>query len=200
MIITELLAVLSISAAAGFRLALPLLLIGLLSGDDLWANVPLLSRLPPTVVVACLASWSLVELILSKDRPTLRFLQSLELLFSPVVGTISGIAIARTFALDSWIVFLTAFTGGLVALVIQLVQVGWLYRLRHPSLWIVFGQDFLCICLVFFAFDAPQHGGLIALLLLWLAIRTSNAWRQWYVGRSYLPPKTVVSRRDRKPD
>ena len=184
MIITEILAVLSVSAAAGFRFALPLLLIGLFSGATLWSNVPILSQLSPSLVVGVLVSWSLLELILSKDRPIRRFLQSLELLFSPLAGAIAGIAIARTVGLDPWLVLLLGMIGGLLALVIQLVQVGWLYRIRRPPLWALFLQDFLCICLVLLAFDAPRQGGLIALLLLWFSIRSSNTWRYWYLAQA----------------
>jgi hypothetical protein len=64
-----------------------------------------------------------------------------------------------------------------------LVQVGWFFRLRGLPLWVVFSQDVLCVALVIFAFDAPQQGGLIALILLWLAIRSSQQWRRLY-GRN----------------
>ena len=175
---------LSVSAAAGFRFALPLLLIGLLSGNSLWSDVPILSRFSPSLVVGVLVSWSLLELILSKDRPVRRFLQTLELLFSPFAGAIAGIALARTTEQTVWLIALCGIIGSLIALVIQLVQVGWLYRIRRPPLRVLFLQDFLCICLVFLAFDAPQQGGLIALLLLWLAIRTSNLWRRWYLAQA----------------
>ncbi|CAD5915724.1 hypothetical protein NO2A_00761 [Planktothrix agardhii] len=46
----ELLAVLSASAAAGLRIALPLLVIGVLR-NDLWSSVPFLSQFSPQVVV-----------------------------------------------------------------------------------------------------------------------------------------------------
>ena len=72
--------------------------------------------------------------------------------------------------------------GGLLALVLQLVQVGWFYRWRGLPVWMLLVQDILCICLVIFAFDAPQQGGLIALLLLWLAIRSYQDWYRWYKG------------------
>ncbi|NEP36889.1 MULTISPECIES: DUF4126 family protein, partial [unclassified Moorena] len=68
-----------------------------------------------------------------------------------------------------------------LAFVLQLVQVGWFYRLRGLPLWVVFLQDFLCVVLIILAFDAPEQGGLIALLLLWLAIRSSKHWYRWYV-------------------
>ncbi len=197
MIITELLAVLSISAATGLRLALPLLLIGLLSGH-LWAQVPLLSQIPPTIVVGGLVSWALLELVLSKDRWVRRIFQSIELLLSPMVGAIAGIAIVRMFGLEVWHILIPGLLGGLLALVIQLVQVGWLYRVQTPPLWVVFAQDFLCVCLVLFAFDAPQQGGLIALLLLWLALRTSNLWRQWYLAQG--PDRRSPRRLKQDPD
>ncbi|MFE4106518.1 DUF4126 domain-containing protein [Almyronema epifaneia] len=182
MIITELLAVLSISAAVGLRLALPLLLIGLLSGPALWSNVPILSQLSPSLVVGILAGWSLCELVVFKDRTSRQMLQNIELFFSPFVGAIAGIAIARTVELSGWLVGLVGVVGGLLALVIQLFQTGWLYRPQRPPVWLLFLQDFLCVSLVLLAFDAPQQGGLIALLLLWLIIRNSSAWRQWYLS------------------
>ncbi|MEM7066267.1 MAG: DUF4126 domain-containing protein [Cyanobacteria bacterium P01_B01_bin.77] len=176
----ELLAVLSISAATGLRLALPLLLIGLFSGEQLWSAVPILAHIPQVLVIAILVIWSLLELTISKDRVNRRFLQSAELFFSPFVGTIAGIAIARLADIsDSWLLVLLAATGGILALVIQMVQVGWLYRFNSPPMWIIFVEDALCICLAFFAFDAPEQGGLIALFLLWLAIRSSVIWQQW---------------------
>ncbi|MEO0431084.1 MAG: DUF4126 domain-containing protein [Cyanobacteria bacterium J06656_5] len=180
----ELLAVLSISAATGLRLALPLLLIGLFSGERLWAAVPILANIPQILVVIVLVIWSLLELTISKDRVSRRFLQSAELFISPFVGTIAGVAIARLADIsDSWLLVLLAITGGSLALVIQMVQVGWLYRFNSPPMWVMFLEDALCICLVFFAFDAPEQGGLIALFLLWLAIRSSVIWQQWQKKR-----------------
>ena len=72
--------------------------------------------------------------------------------------------------------------SGLLALVLQLVQVGWFYRLRGLPLWIVFAQDFLCVLLIIFAFGSPQHGGILALLLLWFAIRSADEWKHWTQG------------------
>lgn len=199
MIITELLAVLSVSAAAGFRIALPLLLIGLMSGE-LWSKVPILSRLPPSLVVGALVSWTLVELIFLKPPLMRRVLQSLEVLLSPLVGAIAGIAVARTFQLEWWVTALLGTLSGLLALVIHLVQLGWLYRLQKPALWLVVAEDLLCVCLVFFAFDAPRQGGLIALLLLWLALRTSQAWRQWYFAQASPGDGKRPRRFKREPD
>ncbi|MBD2460395.1 DUF4126 domain-containing protein [Oscillatoria sp. FACHB-1407] len=176
----EVLAALSLSAAAGVRIALPLLLIGLLYSDNFWANVPILSQFSPQLVLGVLVSWSLIELLLSKEPVGQRFLQIIQLLFSPIVGAIAGITVAVTTELEVWLTFVLAIVGGLLALVLQLVQVGWSYRLQRMPLWVIFLQDFVCVSLVLFALDAPRQGGLIALLLLWLAIRSSKEWQRWY--------------------
>jgi hypothetical protein len=178
-IITELLAILSIAAATGLRLALPLLLIGLMSGPQMWANVPLLSRLPPALVLGLLAIWSMAELMLSKNRYSQRFFQILELVLSPGVGALAGIAVAKTLGLDSWLNLIIGVISALMTLVIQLLQVGLFYRPQRPPLWSFFVVDGLCVVLAVFAFDAPNQGGIIALLLLWLVIRTSYLWQNW---------------------
>jgi len=170
-----LLAVLSGSAAAGMRIALPLLVIGLLSGSNAWANVPLLNRVSPPIVMGILVSWSLIEIFASKNRLGQRVLQLVQLLLSPVVGALIGV----TTEVSPWLIGILGGVGGLLAFVLQLVQVGWFYRLQGLPLWIVFVQDALCVCLVLFAFDAPKQGGIIALLLLWLAIRSAQAWQRW---------------------
>ncbi|MBD2000763.1 DUF4126 domain-containing protein [Leptolyngbya sp. FACHB-541] len=176
----ELLAALSASAAVGMRIALPLLMIGLLYSDNLWADVPVLSHIPPRIVLGVLVSWSSVELLISKERLGQRFLQIVQLLFSPFVGAIAGITVARSAEVPEAMAMLLGLVGGLFAFVLQLVQVGWFYRLRGLPTWVIFLQDFLCIALVLLAFDAPEQGGLIALLLLWLAIRSSGVWQSWY--------------------
>jgi hypothetical protein len=178
-LITELLAILSIAAATGLRLALPLLLIGLMSGPQLWANVPLLSRLPPALVIAVLATWSVAELMLSKSPSSQRRFQIVELILSPGVGALAGLGVARTLGLDGWLNGVVAVISALLALVIQLLQVGLFFRPRRPPLWLFFVVDGLCIVLAVLAFDAPNQGGIIALLLLWLVIRTSYLWRNW---------------------
>ena len=70
--------------------------------------------------------------------------------------------------------------GGILALVLKLVQVGWFFRLRGLPIWVICLEDVICVLLVLFALNAPQHGGLIALILLWIAVRSSTAWRTWY--------------------
>ncbi|MBD1937057.1 DUF4126 domain-containing protein [Microcoleus sp. FACHB-68] len=198
----ELLAALSASAAGGMRIALPLLLIGLLESDKLWSRVPLLSRISPPVVLGVLVSWSLFELFASKKFLGQRVLQIVQLLFSPIVGAIMGMAIAEaTFAQPNapppQFVWIIGLVGGLLALVLQLVQAGWFYRLRGLPLPVILAQDILCVSLVLFAFDAPTQGGLIALVLLWLAIRSSKEWYNWYVKQG---PAKNPRRYKRNPD
>lgn len=178
----ELLAALSASASAGMRIALPLLVIGLLQSDNLWYNIPLLSRIHPSVLVGILTSWALFEIFASKKLLGQRVLQVSHLLLSPVVGAIMGIAVARVAGAPTEFIWIVGIVGSLLALVLQLVQVGLFYRLRGLPLWLAFIQDVLCIALVILAFDAPRSGGLIALLLLWLAIRSSQHWHRWYTG------------------
>jgi hypothetical protein len=186
-----LLAALSASAAGGMRIALPLLLIGLLRIDKLWSEIPLLRRLHPQVAIAILVSWSLLELFASKTFTGQRVLQIVQIIFSPIVGAIMGVAIAKVSSIDEivvhpWMLWIIGVVGGLLALVLQLVQAGWFYRLRGLPLWVIFVQDGLCIALVLFAFDAPRQGGLIAMLLLWLAIRSSKEWYRWYKSQATL--------------
>jgi hypothetical protein len=184
-----LLAALSAAAAGGMRIALPLLLIGLLQSEDLWSKVPLLSSLNPQVAIAVLVSWSLFELFASKKLLGQRILQTVQLLCSPFVGAIMGMAIAQlTFVGEDTeapglVLGIIGVVGGLLALVLQLVQVGWFYRLGRLPVWAILAQDILCVSLVFFAFDAPTEGAIIALLLLWLAIRSSQQWYRWYVAQ-----------------
>ncbi|MEB3290562.1 MAG: DUF4126 domain-containing protein [Leptolyngbya sp.] len=179
MIITEILAILSIAAATGLRVALPLLVIGLMSGERLWTNVPLLSKLPPALCVGLLVSWSAAELLLSKDSYKQRLFQIAELILSPGVAVLAAVAVARTLGLAPWVSLIAALVSALLAFVIQLLQVGWFYRPRRPPPWLFFVIDGLCIMLAFLAFDAPRQGGVIALLILWLVIRISYVWQHW---------------------
>jgi len=177
-----LLAILSASAAAGMRSVLPLLVIGCLAGTELWSKFPVLEHISPQIVVGVLVAGSLFELLASKDRVGIRVAQLLQLVLSPLVGGLLGVAIARATDLPTVMIVLLGAISGLLALVLQLVQVGWFYRLRGLPLWVVFAQDFLCVFLVIFAFDAPQQGGIIALMLLWFAIRSASEWRSWQRG------------------
>jgi Domain of unknown function (DUF4126) len=173
------LAVLSVSAAAGMRIALPLLVIGLIQGD-LWQQVPLLNRLQPQVIIAVLTAWTVLELVVSKQLWGQRLLQVVALIFSPLVGAVMAMAVARILVQPTQLTWIFGVVGGLVALVLQLVKVGWFYRLKGLPAWAVLLEDILCVLLVLFAFKAPNSGGLIALLLLWLAIRSSGSWYKWY--------------------
>ncbi len=180
------LAVLSVSAAAGMRIALPLLVIGLIQGD-LWQQVPLLNRIQPQVIIAVLTAWTLLELFVSKQLWGQRILQVVELVFSPLVGAVMAMAVSRILLQPTELTWVFGSIGGLFALVLQLVKVGWFYRLKGLPAWAVLLEDILCVLLVLFAFKAPNSGGLIALLLLWLAIRSSQSWYEWY--RSGRVPK-----------
>jgi hypothetical protein len=174
-----LLAVLSGSAAVGIRVALPLLVITL-DHTELWGRIPLLSGVPLPIGLGVLVSGVVVELCASKHRLGRWFLQAAELLLSPIVGGLIGITIAQTTTLPNWQVAIFAVISGLLSLVLQLLQLGWLYRVRRMPLWLIFGQDFLCVILTLLAFDAPTLGGVIALLLLWLTLRCAVQWRDWY--------------------
>jgi hypothetical protein len=135
-------------------------------------------------VLGVLVTWSLSELVFSKDRLGRRFVQIVQIGFSPFVGAIMGMAVARATGISGWFLGLLGAIGGLLALVLQLVQLGWLFRIRQVPLWVIFLQDTLCVLLVLFALDAPRQGGLIALLLLWFAIRSSKEWHRWYVEQA----------------
>ncbi len=108
---TELLAVLALSAALGLRVALPLLVLGLMSGDRLWSQVPILANLPPTLVMGGLLSGALLELILSKPRFSRPLLHSMELLLSPIVGLMAGIALVRPLGIAGWLQGVIALSG-----------------------------------------------------------------------------------------
>ena len=123
----EILAILSAGAAAGMRIGVPLLIIGILQGEELWSQMPVLSRISPHVLIGLLTSWSLFELFASKKLIGQRIVQHVHLFLSPVVGALMGLAVASGTQIPSWLVSLI---GGLLALVFQLVLLGWFYRLR----------------------------------------------------------------------
>ena len=173
----EILAALSASAAVGMRIALPLLAIGLIHGENFWSEIPLLSNVSPSLLFGLLTSWSIVEICASKKVLGQRFLQSVELILSPVIGAIMGLTVASATSIPNWII---AIVCGSLALVLQLVQIGWFYRLRGLPIWAVIMQDSLCVVLIFFATDSPLSGGLITLVLLFFAIRSAKQWYRWY--------------------
>ncbi|MDJ0901368.1 MAG: DUF4126 domain-containing protein [Xenococcus sp. MO_188.B8] len=177
------LAVLSVSVAVGMRTALPLLVISLsyTQKQELWSQVPILNNVDPRVILAVSISWSILELIFSKRLLGQRSLQIIQLLFSPIVGALVAIAVTHLAQADFTPIWLIGVIGAVVALVVTLVKVGWFFRLRGIPIWLTIVEDVLCVCLIFFAFNAPKEGGIIALLLIWLALRSSNTWREWYL-------------------
>lgn len=177
------LAALSAAAAAGMRIALPLLAIGLFQSDLLWYNVPFLSDIHPQVLLGILTSWSLFELFGSKKLLGQRVNQVLQLILSPFVGGMMAIAATKISSVEFQPLWIVAMVGGLFAFVLKFVQVGWFFRLQGLPLWIVFVEDALCIFLVLFAFNAPEQGGLIAMFLLWFSVRSSGEWYRWYKGK-----------------
>lgn len=181
-ILLGVLAILSASAAAGMRIALPLLIIGLLQGQ-LWYQVPLLSQINPQVVIAILTSWSFFELFASKKLLGQRVLQIIQLIFTPFVGAMMAVTVAKLLQLEFMPLWLVALIGALFSLVLRLVAIGWFFRLRGIPPWVTFIEDGLCVGLVLFAFKAPKNGGLIAMLLLWLAVRSSTSWRNWFMEK-----------------
>ncbi|MFP4133706.1 MAG: DUF4126 domain-containing protein [Halothece sp.] len=174
------LAVLAVSAAAGMRVALPLLMIGFVQNQEFWSNVPLLNRIHPQVVLAILISWSLFELLGSKQLLGQRVLQLIQLVLSPLAGLLLAMTVAIVVDYGTIQLWLVGISGGLLAFVLQLVQVGWFFRLRGIPPWVAVGEDILSILLVIYAFNAPEEGGLIAMMLLWLAIRSSSSWKKWH--------------------
>ncbi|MEM7769069.1 MAG: DUF4126 domain-containing protein [Cyanobacteria bacterium P01_E01_bin.6] len=183
-----LLAALSASAAVGMRVAFSLLLLGLFHGQELWSTVPILSSLYPPFLLGILVSWALAELLFSKDRVGLRVVQVVQLIMSPIFGAIAGITFASQATHTVETLWIIGIISGVLALFLQLVQVGWFYRLRGLPMWAVFLQDFLCVVFLLLAFDAPQQGGLFALIVMWLAFRSSISWQRWYHSRPQLLP------------
>lgn len=180
----EILAALSASAAGGLRIALPLLVIGILQAN-LWAQVPLLSLIHPQILIACLVSWSLFELILAKSLIGQRIQNVVQIVFSPIAGAILGMTASAHFGMEPIQVQIIGLVGGTAALMLQLVQTGWFFRLKGIPLWFIFTEDLLCIFLVVWAFDAPKQGGIIAMMLLWIALRSSSEWRRWYTHQGH---------------
>ncbi|WP_017710954.1 DUF4126 domain-containing protein [Prochlorothrix hollandica] len=190
-ILISILATLSAAAAGGMRVALPLLAIVLIQQGQNWSQMPVLGTFQPNWVLGALVSWSLFEILASKTLLGQRIQQSIQLFFSPLAGVILAMTVATNRNLPDWLLGILAGVGGMVALVLYLVKMGWFYRLRGLPLWLTLGEDFLCVALVFMAFGAPEQGGLVALVLLWLAIRSSSAWYQWYTANP------ALDRRDR---
>jgi hypothetical protein len=179
----EVLVSLSVSAAAGMRIALPLLIVGLIRTREQWSDIPILSYIHPQILLAILVIWSLFELILSKKLLGQRVLQIVQLLFSPIIGSILPLVVIKTYEIDTSknVLLMLSIAGGALALVIKLVEIGWFFRLRGLPLPVILIEDILSMLMVLFAFRAPEQGGLIAMLLLWIALRSAGEWRNWYI-------------------
>lgn len=176
--IIQVLAILSASAAGGMRIGLPLLIIGIVRLDQLWSNIPFLSSVNPQLIIGILTSWSLFELLGTKRLIGLRIVQIVQLIFSPLVGGLMAIGVARLIEVNITPLWLLGLIGGLFALVLKLVLVGWFFRLGKIPVVFIFLEDLLSAVLVIFALKAPENGGLIAMLLLWIALRSSNEWKR----------------------
>ncbi|MEN9216158.1 MAG: DUF4126 domain-containing protein [Gloeomargarita sp. HHBFW_bins_162] len=174
------LAVLAAAAAGGFRLAMPLLLVLVLRREDGWEQVPVLGQFSPAVTLGILTSWTIWELVASAQPWGVRVVQPLQVLFSPVVGWILGVMTAQVVGIPAGLQSVMGLVGSALALLLQLVQVGWLYRWGRFPAWLVLVQDGLCGLLIVFALQAPHQGGLIALMLLWLALRMSKDWQRQF--------------------
>lgn len=187
--LTGILAALAISAAAGMRIALPLLIISLTEHQNFWSNVPLLHKIPPQVVLTILVSWSLFEFFGSKQLLGQRVLQQVQLGLSPLVGLLLAVTVGKVAEYQLPQLWLIGISGGVFALLLQLVQVGWFFRLNGIPPWVALSEDILSVLLVFYAFNAPAEGGLIAIMLLWLALRSAATWKQWHQnqGKSVKP-------------
>ncbi len=175
--IIQILAILSASAAGGMRIGLPLLVIGISNLDQLWTQVPFLANFPPKILVGILTSWSLFELLGTKKLVGLRVLQLIQLILSPLTGGILAIGVARLLQVSFSPLWLLGIVGGLFALVLKLVQVGWFFRWGKMPIALIFFEDCLSAILVLLAIKAPENGGLIAMLLLWIALRSSTEWK-----------------------
>ncbi|MEB3224925.1 MAG: DUF4126 domain-containing protein [Synechococcus sp.] len=174
------LAVLSAAAAAGMRIGLPLLIILLLYSNELVTNLPVIGWLPTRVLIAIFTMWAVFELFGSKKLLGQRVLQVIALLFSPIVGGILSLTVAQVIRFEFQPLWVVGLLGGLIAFVIKLTLTGWFFRLRGLPLWWSFTEDLLCVVLVLFAFQSPEQGGIIAMILLWLAVRSSTEWKRYY--------------------
>jgi hypothetical protein len=174
------LAVLAAAAAGGFRLAMPLLLVLILRREDGWEQVPILGQFSPAVTLGILSAWTVWELLVTVQPWGMRLVQPLQVLFSPLVGWILGVMTAQVVGIPTGLWDVMGLMGGALALLLQLVQVGWFYRWGRFPAWVILVQDSLCGLLAVFALQAPQQGGLIALLLLWLALRMSKDWQRQF--------------------
>jgi len=179
----QVLAVISAAASGGFRLGLPLLIIGLANVDKLWSEIPLLNRIQPEVLLAILVSVTIFEILGTKRMIGLRIIQIIQLILSPVVGAILAVGAANWTNLEYVPLWIIAVTGGLFALVLRFVLVCLFFRWGKMPIILTVSEDILAMILALLALTSPENGGLIAMLLLLLALRISSEWRQWQKQR-----------------
>jgi len=179
----QVLAVISAAASGGFRLGLPLLIIGLANVDKLWSEIPLLNRIQPEVLLAILVSVTIFVILGTKRMIGLRIIQIIQLILSPVVGAILAVGAANGTNLEYVPLWIIAVTGGLFALVLRFVLVGLFFRWGKMPIILTVSEDILAMILALLALTSPENGGLIAMLLLLLALRISSEWRQWQKQR-----------------
>jgi hypothetical protein len=175
------LTIIAAGAAAGLRTSLPLLVIGILE-TQWWQQMPFLNAFPSHIVLGILSGLCFLELIAGKQFLGQRVNQIYSLIASPFVGAIMSIAAAKLYHSTAAIVGIAAIVGGLLALVLQLVQMGWFFRLRGLPIWSLMAMDLLSVSLAMFALRAPISTGIIGLLLLWMAVRSAGFWYRWYHG------------------
>lgn len=179
----QVLAIISASAAGGLRVGLPLLILGLANLNTLWSEIPLLDKIRPEVVIGVLVSWTIFEIFGTKKLLGLRIIQIIQLIVSPVVGAMLAVGAAKWTEFDQAPFWLIGIIGGVFALVLRFVLVGWFFHWGRLPIAFTFLEDILSAILTVFALRAPENGGIIAMLLLWIALRSSHEWRQWYLQR-----------------
>ena len=113
----------------------------------------------------------------------LRIIQIIQLILSPVVGAILAVGAANWTNLEYVPLWIIAVTGGLFALVLRFVLVGLFFRWGKMPIILTVSEDILAMILALLALTSPENGGLIAMLLLLLALRISSEWRQWQKQR-----------------
>ncbi|AFZ46951.1 hypothetical protein Cyast_0979 [Cyanobacterium stanieri PCC 7202] len=188
----QVLAIISASASGGFRLGLPLLIIGLANVDKLWSDIPLLNRIHPEVLFAILVSITIFEIFGTKKLIGLRVIQLIQLILSPFVGALLAIGAANWTNLENAPVWIIGIVGALIALVLRFVLVGLFFRWGKMPILLTISEDILAMILALFALVAPENGGLIAMLLILLALRISSEWRQWYQEKKSSPQQNLT--------
>jgi len=170
--LVAMLTALAAAAAGGMRLSSPLLILVLLSQQlNVCPESQLLAWLCQPGAIVILAFWTLFELIGSRTPLGQRLLQSVQLVLAPVVA---AVLIALILPESNWL-YVTS--GAALAAILQLVQMGYVFRKGFLPLWFTLTQDLLAMALVFMALGAPLLGGLVALGMVGLALHQAQQWR-----------------------